>query len=94
MAATVAAVLLAGVFGMRQRADTAADLAAVAAATARTDPCGRARVVAVANGARLVSCRFRHGAAEVVAEVTGPGMLQRLPAARTAARAGPVSSLR
>lgn len=88
----VAAMLLGGVFSMRQRADTAADLAALAAARNRlssvSSPCKVARTVADENGARLVACRLSAEAVEVTTEVRGTGLLGRLPPAQGRARAG------
>lgn len=63
----------------RHRAETAADLAALAAATrigTGTDPCAAARGIAAANGARLVACHAalaadgRAGTVDVRAQVT------------------------
>lgn len=81
----------------RHRAETAADLAALAAATrigTGTDPCAAARRIATANGASLLACRAvlaadgRTGTVDVRAQVT-----MRLPAlgsrqASATARAG------
>ncbi|MDQ1626309.1 MAG: hypothetical protein QOI54_53 [Actinomycetota bacterium] len=78
----------------RHRAESAADLAALAGArvqlAATGPPCARVAEVAARNGARLVACAARgDGSLSVVLEVPGPswGRL-RLPPARARARAG------
>ncbi len=81
--------LLVGVVRARAQAQTAADLAAVAAATAwfdpvRGDPCMLARRVAAESGADLVACAVNDGQATVSATVPTP-----LGAAFAQARAGP-----
>lgn len=53
----------------RQRAATAADLAAIAGAQALADPCGRAQASAEANGAVLTGCRVEPTVGEVAADV-------------------------
>ena len=77
----------------RHRADAAADLAALAAASRVLDgqaaACGSAREVAVDNRARLTSCTFEGDTAVVIVEVDAPGRLAALGPARTRARAGP-----
>ncbi|WP_371518096.1 Rv3654c family TadE-like protein [Kitasatospora sp. NBC_01300] len=91
-------IAVGAVVAARHRAESAADLAALAAADRLLlDPdggCGRAEGIAVAQGAGLVSCTVdRAGdAVEVVAEVTVGGLPARLPLgpARARARAGPV----
>jgi secretion/DNA translocation related TadE-like protein len=73
----------------RQRAETAADLAALAGAQAlaRADsPCPAAGLVAAANGGRLVACSIVGDALAVRVSVSGP-----TPAV-AAARAGPQGS--
>lgn len=82
-----------GALVVRQRAEAAADLAALAGAQALlsgSPPCGRAGRVAVAGGARLVACDVAAGSVTVVVEVRVPGVLRRLdvPPARARARAG------
>ncbi|MGW2375545.1 Rv3654c family TadE-like protein [Kitasatospora sp. NPDC001683] len=82
----------------RHRAESAADLAALAAADRLLlDPdggCGRAAGIAAAQGAGLASCEVDRSAdaVEVVAEVPVGGLPLRLPVgpARARARAGPV----
>jgi secretion/DNA translocation related TadE-like protein len=78
----------------RQRAENAADLGALAAASAQVrgeEPCGTADRVARAQGARLVRCVPEPGAVSLVVEVVAPSSLLRrldLPPARARARAG------
>lgn len=78
----------------RQRAENAADLAALAAASAQVrgeEPCAAASRVARAQGARLVHCVPESGAVRLVVEVVAPSSLMRrleMPPARARARAG------
>ncbi|MFJ8625976.1 Rv3654c family TadE-like protein [Kitasatospora sp. NPDC093550] len=97
--AVFAATLAVGsVVAARHRAESAADLAALAAADRLLlDPdggCARAAGIAAAQGARLVSCAADRSAdaVEVVAEVGVSGLPVRLPVgpARGRARAGPL----
>ncbi|MEV7772716.1 Rv3654c family TadE-like protein [Kitasatospora sp. NPDC086791] len=97
--AVFAATLAVGsVVVARHRAESAADLAALAAADRLLlDPdggCARAMGIAAAQGADLVSCGVDRSsdAVEVVAEVRAGGLPVRLPVgpARARARAGPV----
>ncbi|MDS1270016.1 flp pilus-assembly TadE/G-like family protein [Lipingzhangella sp. LS1_29] len=76
----------------RQRAATAADLAALAAAqhVGTTDPCVRARWVAHANDAVLQECAV-HGT-EVIVSVTVEPRLWPQGQARARARAGPAAT--
>ncbi len=102
----VLTVLLAGAATMlgqavlaRQRAETAADLGALAAAAVLVDPlagagapqaCARAARVVAANGARLLDCRARPDASvSVRAAVDLPGLLTAAGPAAVSARAGP-----
>lgn len=96
LAATVAAFVWVGAVVARQRADAAADLAALAAAAEALrggDGCAAAQRVAAAMSARAVACQVGpDGAADVLTEVDLPsGFLRRfdLPDARGRARAGP-----
>jgi secretion/DNA translocation related TadE-like protein len=77
----------------RQRAATAADLAALAAAADRSaDPragCTRARTIGAANGARLIGCRVQDGIADITVAVRLPGFLTTLGSLPARARAGP-----
>ncbi len=78
----------------RQRAASAADLSALAAAaTVLQGPevaCGRARALAAEVGARLTSCNVDGDRVDVVAQVRPAGPLGRLGAASVRAAAGPV----
>ncbi|MET8627969.1 Rv3654c family TadE-like protein [Kitasatospora sp. NPDC004669] len=93
-----ATIAVGAVVAARHRAESAADLAALAAADRlllETDGgCGRAAGIAAAQGAALVSCAVDRSAdaVEVVAEVPVGGLPVRLPVgpARARARAGPV----
>lgn len=92
----VVTLLVVGVTGLvatHRRAQAAADLAALAGATAAQegrDACGRARHVALLNRARLARCETVHG--DVVVEVVSeaPKALGSDYAMRARARAGPV----
>lgn len=101
LTAVVALVLSAGSAGLglagalvaRQRAEAAADLAALAGGQALLrggDACGTAGRVAAAGKARVVVCKPAGTIVYVVVEVTLPGVLGRLdmPPARARARAG------
>lgn len=95
VAVAYAVLLLASVQATRQRAEAAADLAALAGAQAGargSDPCSAAQSVAAADGAELETC-------EVLGEVVAVTAAARLPPAlssfggglvRSGARAGPV----
>ena len=77
----------------RQRTETAADLAALAAARTAAagsgTPCGVAEQVAVHNGAQLASCRVS-GASGTIVTVTVRATSTRLGrVAQATARAGP-----
>jgi len=96
LAATAAAFAWVGAVVARQRADAAADLAALAAAAEAMrggDGCAAAQRVAAAMSARAVSCQVGpDGTADVLTEVDLPSRLLRrldLPDARGRARAGP-----
>ena len=83
---------------VRQRAEAAADLAALAGARALlsgSPPCDRAGRVAAAGGARLVGCEVATSSVSVLVEVPAPRVLRRLdmPPARARARAGGQPSL-
>jgi len=77
----------------RHRAQSAADLAALAAAVHLAegpDPaCGQARRIASANRARLVSCRVVGSDVIVTTEVRPAGVAALAGVARAHARAGP-----
>ncbi|MFF2142049.1 Rv3654c family TadE-like protein [Kitasatospora sp. NPDC058190] len=93
-----ATIAVGAVVAARHRAESAADLAALAAADRLLlEPdggCGRAAGIAAAQGAGLVSCSVDRSAdaVEVVAEVPVGGLPVHLPVgpARARARAGPV----
>jgi len=85
---------LAGVGGLvvaHRRAQAAADLAALAgaAAAARDDGCASAAAIAVANGARLTSCRSAGGQVWLTVRVTSPGFGGFAAAPEARAHAGP-----
>jgi secretion/DNA translocation related TadE-like protein len=86
---------LAAVAVARQRAASAADLAALAAAQAslagEAAACARAALVAERTAARLAECRLDGDVATVVAQVRPPGPLGRVGVASIGARAGPAS---
>ncbi len=75
-----------------RRAQSAADLAALAGATALMRggaPCAEARRVTSANGARLVSCSLSGADVLVEAAVSGPRWWGWAGEPRARARAGP-----
>jgi secretion/DNA translocation related TadE-like protein len=93
---TLAVVGLARAVHARSTAQTAADLGALAAATAlhraggpSADPCGVAAEVVAANDARLTACRAAGGEVEVTALATVGGGEGSGLVARATARAGP-----
>lgn len=100
LAATLVVLGWAAAIVARQRAESAADLAALAGARAAylgRDACAAGGRVAAAMGAHLSSCRVGpDGTVQLVADVRLPGPLLRaldLPPARARARAGlPVPS--
>lgn len=74
-------------------AQSAADLGALAAASALVrgrDPCGAAGGIAAANGAELLTCEIRGRAVRVTVEVAGPRWLGQTGDLTAEARAGPV----
>ena len=93
LSAATATLGLAGALVARQRAEAAADLAALAGAEALLrsgDACGTAGRVAAAGRARMVACQPLGTTVDLVVEVALPGVLSRLdmPPARARARAG------
>ncbi|HEY0951852.1 Rv3654c family TadE-like protein [Nocardioides sp.] len=73
-------------------AQSAADLAALSAATAvgqGRDPCAAGAATAADNGARLVACSLAGREASVRVEVTGPHWLGQSADLGAEARAGP-----
>jgi secretion/DNA translocation related TadE-like protein len=89
------ATAIAAVAVARHRAASAADLSALAAASAVLEgpevACDRARALAAEAGALLTSCRVDGDRVDVVAQVRPAGALGRLGAASVRAAAGPVS---
>ena len=76
-------------------AQSAADLGALAAASALArgrDPCGPAAAIAEANGAELLSCEIHGQDALVTVEVAGPRWLGQTGDLSAQARAGPGGS--
>ena len=94
VAASVIGLLGAAVAGLH-RAQSAADLAALAAAAdALRGPgaaCAAASRIARGNGARLQGCALRGSVAEVTVAVRLTGPLARLPPVPARARAGPAT---
>lgn len=93
---TIAVGGVVGVVGTHRRTQAAADLAALAGATALqdgADPCARASVIARRNGARLHGCRVQGSdvTVQVVADARLPGPPVEL---RARGRAGPAQGLR
>ena len=84
---------LAAVAVARQRAASAADLSALAAAEGvlegQSAACARARRVAALVGAELVTCLIAGDTVDLVVEVRPAGRLGRLGTASARARAGP-----
>jgi secretion/DNA translocation related TadE-like protein len=82
----------------RQRAAAVADLAALAAAQRALEgesvACASASRTAAADGAAVLRCALDGEVAEVLAQVRPPGLLGRLGAATSRARAGPAHPLR
>jgi secretion/DNA translocation related TadE-like protein len=93
MAGTAVAVTAVGV--ARARAASAADLAALAAASrvvsGPASACAAARSTARAVGASLTSCRLSGAVVDVVAVVRPGGLLGEIGTATGRARAGPVA---
>jgi secretion/DNA translocation related TadE-like protein len=91
-------VLLAAALGVvtamvhaHRQAESAADLAALAAAgsVGRADPCAAGRDVAGANGATLTACAVAGRDVRVRVEVAGPHWLGQTADLTAEARAGP-----
>lgn len=86
-----AVVFAANLLGASSKATSAADMAALAAATARLagsdDPCSAARGVADDYGVRVTGCR-PDGEDVIVTVTASPGM-RALPDVDRSARAGP-----
>ncbi|MHA7135485.1 Rv3654c family TadE-like protein [Oerskovia turbata] len=92
----LALAALASAQAARGQAQAAADLAALAAATARqrgVDACPTASQTALRNGATVVACAEQgDGAVRVDVTREATGWAGALGTARAAARAGPVSA--
>ncbi len=83
---------LAGVTALvvdHRRAQSAADLAALAGAGSPADPCAAAARIAVANGARLVDCAPAGADLVVTVAVTSAAWPGRALTVSAQARAGP-----
>ena len=94
--AFTAALGLGAAVAARHRAESAADLAALAAAQGLlVDPggvCGRAGTISAAHHAHLVGCTLGDDAVEVRVEVPVHGLTALVPPARGWARAGPLQA--
>ena len=96
LAGTVVALTLGAAVIARHRAESAADLAALSAATTLmqggSHPCAASGAVAAASGARQVACTVAGASVVVVTEVRVdwpfPGATLDMPPARAQARAG------
>lgn len=89
--------VVAAIFVAHRQAQAAADLAALAGATAIAvrdgrDPCGQAAGVAAANGATLSSCAVEGEDVVVEVVVTGPRWLGQDEDLTGRARAGPADA--
>jgi secretion/DNA translocation related TadE-like protein len=92
----VGALDVVGAVAARHRAEAAADLAALAAATqaarGTTAACARAGDVAAGSGGRMVLCRLQGWEAVVEVELAVPSSLVGAGRAHGRARAGPVAA--
>ena len=91
---TVVAVAIATLVGARHRAETAADLGALAGAVAirdGSDACGAAARVAAANDGLLASCVLADRTVEITVSVTTGQLLGRRWKLTGVARAGPAA---
>ncbi|HQR28649.1 MAG TPA: flp pilus-assembly TadE/G-like family protein [Nocardioides sp.] len=89
---TAALAAVEGMVAAHRRAQSAADLAALAAARSLglgQDPCPDATRIAEANGARLTACAVEGRAVAVEVAVDGPRWLGRATVLAGQARAGP-----
>jgi secretion/DNA translocation related TadE-like protein len=78
-----------GLVTAQRRAQAAADLAALAGASALDDACDRAGEVAAANAAALEACRLDGDEVTVEVSVPGPRVPWREVRVTAEARAGP-----
>lgn len=85
----VALATVSGLVAAQRRAQSAADLTALAAAAGETDPCAVAHRTATANGAALDSCAVDGEEVRVTVSVAGPTMPGRDVRVTAEARAGP-----
>lgn len=89
---TCALAAVGGLVTAHRRAQSAADLAALAGAAALADgrdACGQARAIASSNGAQLRDCWVRDREVRVRVTAPGPRWLGRRPSLAAEARAGP-----
>jgi len=89
LAITAALAWAGGTVVAHRRAQSAADLAALAGASRPESGCRAAAANAGPNGARLVDCRVEGGHVWVTVEVVGPALAGREPRLRARAHAGP-----
>ncbi len=92
---TMVAVAVATLVGARHRAETAADLGALAGAVALrdgSDACGAAARVAAVNDGALASCVVADRTIEITVSVTTGNLLGRTWKLTGEARAGPAAS--
>lgn len=92
-----ALAVVAAMFSAHRSAQAAADLAALAGATAAqrgAEPCTAADATAVDNGARLLRCTVVGDDVTVEVEVPGPRWLGQPHDMSAAARAGPAADAR
>jgi secretion/DNA translocation related TadE-like protein len=94
----LSAAMLAAAAATRHRAETAADLAALAAADVVLgrrdgDPCALAAEVASRNDARVTACRPTSSGALVTVTVRPAGLLASLGSAEASAHAGAAPTL-
>jgi secretion/DNA translocation related TadE-like protein len=89
MTLTVVVAGFAGLVAARHRAAAAADLAALAAASAPTDRCVVAATTARHNGARVTECAEQGSDVFVAVSIVARAPLGLRPVVRARARAGP-----
>jgi secretion/DNA translocation related TadE-like protein len=85
-------VVAVGLVSAHRRAQSAADLAALAAAHAlqhARDPCAAGRQIAAAQDAQLIGCAVHGEEVTVIVTVAGPRLPGGAPPLRARARAGP-----
>ena len=89
LAGTVGVAGFAGLATTKHRATTAADLAALAAASTPADGCSAATETAEHNGARLTSCRREGHDVTVTVAIVARAPFGLRPTVTAMARAGP-----